>query len=183
MKTGKILRKFNAKNGKKVILRTPKMEDLDDFLELINSLVDEKAQIYITQKFTRKEETKWLLKILSCLEKDEAFFLVAEVDKKAIGLSEFQIKSGDKDHRVGEIGIIISKKYRNLGIGTTILKTILEQAALFGLKTVTVIPFSTNSHAIHVYKKVGFVKSSILPKKHFRQDKVIDQIIMSKTIG
>ncbi|MEJ2240575.1 MAG: hypothetical protein P8Y18_00300 [Candidatus Bathyarchaeota archaeon] len=58
MKTGKLVRKFYSKDGKNVILRTPKWQDLDDFLELINSLVDEKADIYVTKKISREEESK-----------------------------------------------------------------------------------------------------------------------------
>ena len=46
MKRGETLHRFTAKDGRKVILRTPKWEDLDDLLELINSLVDEDAEIF-----------------------------------------------------------------------------------------------------------------------------------------
>jgi RimJ/RimL family protein N-acetyltransferase len=183
LKVGKILRKFNAKDGKNVILRTPKWKDLDDLLELINSLVDEKAEIYITEKFTREEEAKWLLEVITSLEKDEEFFLTAEVDKKVVALADFQIKKGDKEHRVGAIGIIVKKGYRNLGIGTEILKTILEQAAFFGLRNLTINVFATNKRAIHVYKKVGFIESGIIPNRHFRQGKLIDEIIMKKRIA
>lgn len=183
MEAGKILRSFKAKNGQNVVLRTPRLEDLDDFLELINSLVDEKAEIYITQKFTREMEAEWLLTVLSRLEKNEQFFLVAEVDQKAIALSDFQVKSGDKEHRLGAIGIIVRNGYRNLGIGTEIMKAMLEQAAFFGLRTVTVNVFATNKRAIHVYRKVGFVESAIFPQKHFREGKLIDEIVMTKLIG
>jgi hypothetical protein len=74
---------------------------LDDFLELINSLVEEQAEIYITEKFTRDAEAEWLLKVLSRLEKDEQCFLAAEVDKKVVALSDFQVKGGDEVHRLG----------------------------------------------------------------------------------
>ena len=101
MKTGKILKRFNAKNGRTVVLRTPKWEDSDDLLELINSLVDEKAEIYITQKFTAEAEAEWLLKVLSRLEKDEQFLLVAEIDKKVVACSDFQVRGGT-DERIGQ---------------------------------------------------------------------------------
>ncbi|MFA7079800.1 MAG: hypothetical protein WC203_02755, partial [Candidatus Bathyarchaeia archaeon] len=77
MKAGEILKKFNAKDGKEVILRTPQWEDVDDLRELINSLVEEQAEIYITQKFTREEEAEWLLKVLKRLERNEQLQLVA----------------------------------------------------------------------------------------------------------
>lgn len=182
MKTEKILKRFNAKDGRKVVLRTPRWRDLDDLLELINSLVDEKAEIYITQKFTREAEAEWLLKVLSRLKKDGQFFLVAEVDKKVVASSDFRVKGGDQEHRVGAIGVIVRKGYRNLGIGTEIMKTLLEQAAFFGLRTVTVNAFATNKWAIHVYEKVGFVQSGIIPKKHLRQGRFIDEVIMSKSV-
>jgi hypothetical protein len=54
LEAGKILKNFTAKDGRNVVLRTPRSEDLDDLLGLINSLVDEKADIYVTQKFTRE---------------------------------------------------------------------------------------------------------------------------------
>jgi RimJ/RimL family protein N-acetyltransferase len=182
LKTGEILKKFNAKDGRNVILRTPRWRDLDDLLELINSLVDEKAEIYMTQKFTREAEAEWLLKVLSRLKKDEQFFLVAEVDKKVIASSDFQVEGGDQEHRAGAIGIIVRNGYRNLGIGTEIMKTLLEQAAFFGFRTVTVNAFATNKRAIHVYEKVGFVQSGIIPKKHLRQGRFIDEVIMSKSV-
>jgi len=40
MKSGKIVRRFTAKDGREVILRTPKAEDLDELVEYINSLVE-----------------------------------------------------------------------------------------------------------------------------------------------
>jgi RimJ/RimL family protein N-acetyltransferase len=179
LKTGEILKKFNAKDGRNVVLRTPRWEDLDDLLELINSLVEEKADILATQKLMREAEAEWLLKTLSRLEKDEQFILVAEVDKKVVASSDFQIQGGPEEH-VGEMGIVIKDGYRNVGIGTEMMKTLLEQAGMLGLRKVTVNAFDTNKRAIHVYKKVGFVETGIIPQKHFRQGRFIDEVIMTK---
>lgn len=105
MKSGKIIRRFAAKDQRKTILRTPKWEDLDDFLELINSLVDERAEILRTERVTREEEINWLTKVLSRLKKDEMFYLIAEVDK-VVAVSEINKRSGYEKH-VGVIGIVI----------------------------------------------------------------------------
>ncbi len=53
------IRTFRARDGKEVVLRTPRWEDLDDFLELINSLIEEGADIYFDKKLTREEEADW----------------------------------------------------------------------------------------------------------------------------
>jgi hypothetical protein len=60
MKAGREIKTLVMRDGRKVILRTPKWEDLGDLLELINSLVEEKADIVRTEKVSRQEEIDWL---------------------------------------------------------------------------------------------------------------------------
>lgn len=182
METGKILKSFTARDGRNVVLRTPRWEDLDDLLELINSLVEEKAEILVTQKFTREAEADWLRGALSRLESNELFFLVAEVDEMVVASSDFQIRGVD-DGRVGAIGIVVKNGYRGIGIGTEILKILLEQAGAFGLRVLTVHVFATNRRAIHVYEKVGFVQSGKIPNRHLRQGRFIDEVVMTKLTG
>jgi len=181
MKTGKTIRSFIAKDGREVVLRTPKWEDLDDFLALINSLVDEKAEIARTEKVSREEEIDWLSKVLSRLEKDETFYLVAEVGGKVVAVSEISKRSGYEKH-VGVIGIAIRNEFRDLGIGTEMIKTLVKQAQEIGLKVLTLTAFASNKRAIRVYEKVGFVQTGRVPKKHFKEGKYIDEIIMTKLL-
>ena len=76
----------------------------------------------------------------------------------------------------------MKKGYRNLGIGTELLKIFMEQAVIFGLQKMTINAFATNKRAIHVYKKVGFIETGIIPERHLRQGKLIDEIVMEKQI-
>jgi len=181
MKSGKIVRSFFAKDGRKVVLRTPKWEDLDDFLELINSLVEERADILKTERVSKEEEIDFLSRVLSRLEKDEMFYLVAEVDGKVVAVSEISKRGGYEKH-VGIIGIAIRNGFKDLGIGTEIMKTLVEQAQKMGLKVLTLSAFATNKPAIHVYEKVGFVQTGTIPKKHFKEGKYIDEIILTKVL-
>jgi len=181
MKAGKTIRNFAARDGQKVVLRTPKWEDLDDLLELVNSLVDEKAEIARTEKYSMEEEIDWLSKALSRLEKGETFYLVGEVGGKIVAVSEISKRGGYEKH-VGVIGIAIRNGFRDLGIGTEIMKTLVEQAQKIGLKVLTLSAFATNKPAIHVYEKVGFAQTGTIPKKHFKEGKYVDEIIMTKML-
>jgi RimJ/RimL family protein N-acetyltransferase len=181
MQVGKVLRRFPIIDWQEVVLRTPKREDLDDLMELINSLVDEKAEIARTAKVTRDEEAEWLPRMLARLEKDELVFLVAEVDGKLVASSDIQILHGDEKH-VGVLGIVVKSGFRGLGIGTQMVKTLSEQAAGLGLKVLTLNVFATNKQAIHVYEKVGFIQTGTVPKKHLREGQYIDEVIMTKLI-
>ena len=177
MKAGKILHRFTAKNGKEVILRHPKWEDLDDLLEFINSLVEEGADITLYEKVTRDQEADWLGTELASLEKGERFSLVAEVDKKAISTSNLWRKKGYSSH-VGGVAIGISKNYRDIGIGTQLMKILISQAKIMGLKILTLVVNSTNKRAIHVYEKMGFKETGRIPKGYCRNRKYIDEVIM-----
>lgn len=63
-KPGKIIREFKARSGQEVILRYPKMGDVDTLLKFINKLVVEpNIGIAKMKKATKKEEANWLKKI------------------------------------------------------------------------------------------------------------------------
>jgi RimJ/RimL family protein N-acetyltransferase len=181
MKTGKTIRSFIARNRQKVVLRTPKWEDLGDLLALVNSLVDEKAEVARTEKFSREEEIDWLSKALSRLEKDETLYIVAEVGGEVVAVSEINKRAGYEKH-VGVIGIAIKSDFRDLGIGTEMMKTLVEQAREMSLKVLTLTTFASNKRAIRVYEKVGFVQTGTVPKKHFKEGKYIDEIIMTRLL-
>jgi RimJ/RimL family protein N-acetyltransferase len=181
MQLGRAFRKFCARDGREVILRTPRVEDLDDLMELINSLVDEKAEIARNERVTREEEAEWLPKMLSNLEKDELFFLVAEVGGKVVASSDIHILPRDERH-VGVLGIVVKSGFRDLGIGTEMMKTLVEQAMNLSLKVLTLQAYATNERAIHVYGKVGFVQTGRVPNKHFKEGQYVDEVIMTKLI-
>jgi len=182
MKAGKVIRTFSAKDGRKVILRTLKWEDLDDFLELINSLFDERANICRNQKVSREEEIDWLSKALSRLERDEVFYLAAEVDRTVIANSEINRRTSSYDRHVGAIGIAIKDGFRNVEIGTRMMETLIEQARAMGLTVLTLSVFANNARAIHVYEKVGFTQTGNIPKSFFKEGSYIDKIIMTKIL-
>jgi len=179
VKTGKIIRRFKARDGREVVLRTPRWEDLDDLLGFINSLVEEGADIARKEKVTRQQEAEWLGRRLAHLDSDYLFALVAEVDGKVVANSELGRKGGYSEH-VGEIGIGIREGYRDIGIGTEMLKTLIAHAEEIGLKLVTLCVFSTNERAIHVYRKVGFEETGRIPNYIFKDGRYIDHIIMSR---
>ncbi|MGB8779432.1 MAG: GNAT family N-acetyltransferase [Candidatus Bathyarchaeia archaeon] len=181
MKSGKILETFSAKDGRRVVLRTPKWEDLDDLLELINSLVEEKAEVIVDEKLSREQEAEWLSGVLLRLEKGQIFFLVAEVDGKVVASSDLHVGRGS-EKRASAVGIAVKSGFRDLGIGTRVMRAIVKEAQRIGLKVLVLSVFATNKRAIHVYEKVGFVQTGRVPKKHFKERKYIDEIAMAKLL-
>jgi hypothetical protein len=181
MKAGIILETFSLKDGSTIVLRTPKWEDLDDLLSLINPLVEEKAEIIMDERLSREEEAQWLSDVLLRLEKDQIFFLVAEVDGKVIASSDLYLGGGSEKH-AGAVGIAIRSGFRDMGIGTWMMRAIVKEAQTIGLRVLVPSVFATNKRAIHVYEKLGFVQTGRIPRKHFRDGKYIDEVVMARLL-
>jgi len=181
LKPGQILRRFKAREGREVVLRAPQWKDLDDLLDFINSLVEEEADICRDKKATREEEADWLGKFLAEIEKSTTIGIVAETEGKVVANSEVKRRSGPMSH-VGYLGIAIRAGYRNIGIGTEMMKTLIEESRKMGLKVLILEVFASNKRARHVYEKAGFKETGRIPKGIYKKGEYIDSITMTMTL-
>jgi RimJ/RimL family protein N-acetyltransferase len=181
MKAGTVIRKFYAKDGREVTLRAPKWDDLDDMLEFINSLVDEGVDIMIDTKQTREQEVEWLAGHITKIENDKEAVIVAEVDGRFVGQVEVTPQSMRSKH-VGVLGIALKDGYREIGIGTELMKEAENQARRLGLEILNLEVFATNERAKHVYGKMGYREVGAWPKAIKRGGVYIDAVLMSKEL-
>lgn len=181
LKEGTVIRRFRARDGREVTLRAPRWSDLDDMLEFINSLVEEGADIMATEKMTRDEEVDWLERRLAAVEKDKIAAVVAEVEGKLVGQVEAAPKRGRSRH-VGGLGISISQGYRDIGIGTELMKEAESQARRLGIEIITLEVFASNSRARHLYEKLGYRVVGCVPNAILKDGVYIDNIIMAKEL-
>jgi RimJ/RimL family protein N-acetyltransferase len=144
-------------------------------------LVDEGADITKTEKATRAQEADWLGRLLAEMDKGKVIPIVAEVDGKVVGNSEVEVRNGAMSHR-GGLGISVRSGYRNLGIGTEMIKMLIEESHKVGLSVLVLTLFSHNDRARHVYEKLGFKETGRIPKGLFRNRKYIDEVIMTREI-
>ena len=178
---GTVLYVFTAKDGREVILRTPKWDDIDDALEFINSLVKEDAMILMNTKKTREEEIDWLADNMKKLEKGKIIMVAAEVDGRMVGLCEVRPHFGKMSH-VGSLGISVKKEYRDIGIGIDLMKEAEKHAIHMRLKTMQLEVFEKNERAIHVYEKMGYKVTGRIPEGVLHNDEYMDVLIMTRKL-
>lgn len=181
LKASRICETFTAKNGRKVILRSIKWEDLDDCIDFINSLVEEGAEILRDTKVTREEEADWLGERLARVEKGQLIDVVAEVDGEMVANSEVEKRSGFMSH-VGYVGIAIKSGYRGIGIGTKLIQTLVEEAKKARLKLLVLDVFDINKPAKTLYTKMGFKEVGRIPKGICKKGRFIDLIRMTREL-
>lgn len=170
-------RTFTAKDGRKITIRSIKWEDLDQVLDMINSLVDEEALIYRRTRVERSEEADWLGKRLARIDKGEIIDAIAEVDGKVVGNSEVERRTKDMSH-VGHFGIAIRSGYRGIGAGTAMVRTLVEESKKAGLKLIVLDRHETNEPARRLYEKMGFKETGRVPKGIYRDGKYTDLVRM-----
>jgi len=169
---------LKAKDGREVVLRSVKWEDLDDLLEMINSLVEEGADITRTKKVTRAEEAEWIGRYLARIEKKEIINCAVEVGGKVIANSEIGKREDPMSH-VGGFGIAIKQGYRDIGIGTQVIQTLIEESRKAGLRILVLDVFESNDIAKHLYRKIGFKEAGRIPKGIYKNGEYIDLIRMT----
>jgi ribosomal protein S18 acetylase RimI-like enzyme len=181
MRAGTFIRRFKAKDGREVTLRAPRWSDLDDMLEFINSLVEEGVEISVNRLMTREEEIDWLARYLSRVEKDQVVGIVAEVGGRFVGQVQVDPKGGRSSH-VGVLGISISRDYRDIGIGSELMREAENQVSRLGIEVMTLSVFATNERAIHTYEKTGYREVGRIPRHHLKDGVYIDDVIMAKDL-
>lgn len=94
---------------------------------------------------------------ISGFGKEHDICYVAEVDKNVVGAVWTRIIKdyGHVDDETPSLSISLLKEYRNLGIGTELMKSILLVLKERGYKKVSLSVQKAN-YAVRMYKKLGF---------------------------
>jgi ribosomal protein S18 acetylase RimI-like enzyme len=87
--------------------------------------------------------------------------LVCEIDGRLVGavwtrILDGEVKGfGNIDSDTPEFGISLYKEYRNKGLGTKLMKAMLELLSARGYRR-TSLAVQKDNHAVKMYEKVGF---------------------------
>lgn len=179
----KILKVGNLKILVREIDKTD-LKRVDDFLEYINSLVEEDAMIWTNRKLKKREEKIFLKEWLKKVEEKTGIMLVAEdlKNKKIIGITTIEVGKNRESH-VGILGITIRKEYRGMGLGKKLMKEIIRLSRKrLKIKLIRLSVFEKNKIAIKLYEKFGFKKVAKIPKQIQYKGELIDEIIMIKEL-
>lgn len=101
---------------------------------------------------------------------EKNIFLVAEVEGKVVGFTRLEGSKLSRFRHKAEFGLCISKEYWSHGIGKVILENILMWADTVGIEKISLTVVQTNTKAIQLYKKYGFVEEGLLIKDRIHKD-------------
>ena len=73
---------------------------------------------------------------------------------------------------VGQLGIIVHEKYRNLGLGYLLIQKAFQKAKERGKKKIVLSTLATNEQGIHLYGKCGFEQIGV----HYRKSQILEDL-------
>ncbi|MDE6318528.1 MAG: ribosomal protein S18-alanine N-acetyltransferase [Lachnospiraceae bacterium] len=111
---------------------------------------------------------------LQMIEQEDARYFVAEEDGKLLGGCGLLLIAGE-----GNItNVAVAQEARRRGVGTGLLRYLLSEGDKEGLSAYTLEVRVSNTAAIGLYRKLGFVSEGIRP--NFYEKPVEDAMIMWK---
>ena len=180
MQAGDIIEEFIAKDGRKFILRVPTINDLPTYVDFVNELVREGAEIQLNKEQTYEQEKEYLKEKIEKIASGDEVCVAVFKDNKLVGDTEI-IRNPGRSFTTGTFGIAIIDGYRDVGLGTEMMKIILEKAKEAGYRMVILNVYADNLRALHLYEKFGFVKAGTIPKYAYFEGKgFVDSITMYK---
>jgi len=168
----------------KPIIRMVRWDDFDDIIKNYYSYYEElEVDSSIGLVFHKNppdinSEITWFSNMIISVNRGDAIAVVAEYSGKIVGLCDVYSKRPNSEvSHIGSLGITVIKDYRNMGIGTLLMKKAIKLSkGKFDILVLDV--FETNDMAIHLYEKLGFKKYAYLPKGIKRKGEYIGTFSM-----
>jgi RimJ/RimL family protein N-acetyltransferase len=172
-------REYELKNGARVTVRIPTMQDAMQMIEIMRAVVAEGPYT-----LTEPDEFDWTVMskrqdISENLRHPGHLTLVAEVQGEVVGFLEFLNGQRRRTQHSGSLSIFIQDGFRENGIGSVLIGTLLGWARATPLiEKVTLAVFSTNTRAIAVYEKMGFLVEGRCPHDMKINAEYVDSVLM-----
>ena len=184
--SGLFPKEFTLKNGKKITIRQVEPNDAEALLKFSEEIFKDDKFFLTTRGEISEQLTveKQKERIEKYLNKSGMVLLAAEVDGVIAGTSEVNKGERKRCQHVGKVGISVLEKYRGIGIGTALLKSIIKWAKEDKIiEKLNLDAFANNANAIGLYKKLGFCEYGISPKEmKINEDEYVDSILMYKFV-
>jgi len=175
---------FLSRDGRRIVLRPLKMNDIRAATVFANTLAREKKAnpnlgiVSLERRVTEKDEREFLKRIIKGRKSKDEISLGAFVGGKMVGHCHVsRRRQGDVRH-TGVFGIAIIDGYRGVGIGRRLTEEVLGDASRTGVWLVELEVMGMNKPAIGLYEGMGFRKTGIIPNKVLRKGRHIDIMVM-----
>ena len=121
-------------------------------------------------------------KLAMSKDSENSIVLIALENDRIIARAELDGYYPARIRHRAKFSISVRKEYWNQGIGTEMLKRIVEQAKSMKIEIIELEVISDNARGIHLYHKMGFVDIGIYKKYFYVNGMFKDAVVMQKVL-
>ena len=176
--------KIVLKNGKEIIIRKANINDVEKMVQYKTFISLESDFLTFGENEIEINTEKEQQGIESINNKNNSIMTVALLDGEIVGSIVFRGGERIRVKHVGEMGVTIRKPYWGLGIGSFLLKSLIEWTKETGIiKKINLRVRADNENAIKLYEKFDFKKEGILTRDIYINEKFYNSISMGLLIN
>ena len=171
-------RTYKAENGEMITLRPGIPDDAAEILNTVSSTSLERSYI-LMEHFGKDQESK--KNYITTMDRDHNLLLVAVAGSMVIGsLAALQADRGERPQtaHVLNVGLHLKQQYRGIGIGSEMLRYMIEWAREHGFKKLVARIFTINKRSLHLFTHAGFTEEGVRKKQIRIGTDFIDEISM-----
>ena len=121
-------------------------------------------------------------KLAMSKDSENSVVLIALENEQIIARAELEGYYAARIRHRAKFSISVKKEYWNQGIGTEMLKRIIEQAKTMKIKVIELEVISDNTRGINLYHKMGFTDIGIYKDYFFVNGVFKDAVVMQKCL-
>lgn len=175
--------KEETANNEKIIIRKADPSDAKALVEYMNLIGGESDYLTFGAGEFEKSAEQEREFIESALNRNNALFLVAEVDGKIVGNLHFSGGQRPKVTHTGDFGISVLKKYWGNGIGEELIRRLIRWSKDSKvIRKLNLCVRTDNTRGMALYKKMGFEEEGKERRAFFVDGKFYDSLLMGLLI-
>jgi RimJ/RimL family protein N-acetyltransferase len=172
-------RVVTLESGERVLLRPLNRSDARGLIKLFHKTSDQDVAYFRNDVRDDDLVTSWAEK----LDLRQVFPIVAVSGQQIVGDATLHIGQRVNRH-IGWIRIYLDKEFRRKGIGTEMIKTLIEIARRIGLQQVVAEIVSSQVQAIKAFESLGFGREYTHTDYYlFRDNEALDLVVYVRRLS
>ena len=170
-------------NTLNIVYREPELEDAKKIVDFYNYVGGETTFLSFEKDEYPMDEAGQKEDIISTKEQPASIMILAMDKDEIAGIGTIHSGNKIKARHQGELGIVVAKKYQGQGIGTELIRQLIEWAKGNGVTTrISLDTRADNVKAAELYMKFGFVVEGCRRNSTLLDGKYYDLYVMGMMI-
>jgi L-amino acid N-acyltransferase YncA len=151
-------RTAKLKDGKDVLIRALKREDLEASLAFFRALSEENRSSLRRDLRTRESIEERIRE----MEEGTVKRLVAVADETIVADGALELSHFGWERHIAEVRLIVATPYQHKGLGMLMAGALYNVAASTGIEEIVVKMMATQTAALRIFDKLGFRQEAVL---------------------